>query len=681
MKNLMRTLGILGILILISSVKSALATVHIGGYEIIDSRRVSRTVYEYTCLVTATNDGESDLEVAAIATSTADHTVVVAGDLLFGAVSAGDSVTSEEHLIITHDRRHPLEWSVLSWEVTATPEEVETDSDGDGLPDEWEREHFGSLDQTGEDDPDGDGLSNLDEHLAETDPITPTDYIRPGDSIQSAIDAAAAGTTVLVGPGTYILPAPLDFGGKAMALKSIRGAEETILRDHGFTFTAGETRATVVDGFTLKEIQGGEGGAVRIDRASPTIIGCHFDDNSGLFAGAIYVTGSAPLITKCRFEGNNRPVRFYEAEVALVNCMFNQNVGTPVTVSKSTGNIVNCTINDKSTLLHNDDAEVTVINSILRSSGSPYGTISYYRPFAHKWATFVHCNVYGSEVNGQGTWLRAFGHNGGGNFDLDPLFVTADDLHLQPTSPCIYRGTKMGAPDDDIDGEVRQRPDNVDIGADEVYGEDGETPPLIRYFSSSQPHAYTCAGVVLKWEVRYAESVRIEPGVGDDLPATGTIRVYPTETTTYRLIARNGDQEVEKELIVPLIGLEDTDGDGIIDGIEICACTDPQDPDSDADGLVDGVEDADHDGEVDPGETHPCQADTDGDGMPDGWESDNGLDPLADDAQEDLDGDGFTNLVEYKGGADPGSTASYPKVTQFSFDQNGSMTSFRRRIP
>jgi hypothetical protein len=44
------------------------------------------------------------------------------------------------------------------------------DSDGDGLPDEWEIAHFGNLDQTGAGDPDKDGLTNLQELQYGTNP-------------------------------------------------------------------------------------------------------------------------------------------------------------------------------------------------------------------------------------------------------------------------------------------------------------------------------------------------------------------------------------------------------------------------------------------------------------------------------------------------------------------------------
>ncbi len=44
------------------------------------------------------------------------------------------------------------------------------DTDSDGLPDDWEKFYFGDLAQNANDDPDGDGVNNLSEYLAGTNP-------------------------------------------------------------------------------------------------------------------------------------------------------------------------------------------------------------------------------------------------------------------------------------------------------------------------------------------------------------------------------------------------------------------------------------------------------------------------------------------------------------------------------
>ncbi len=52
------------------------------------------------------------------------------------------------------------------------------DSDGDGLPDAWERLTFGNLAAGPTGDPDNDGMNNLQEYLAGTKPLDGNDYLR-----------------------------------------------------------------------------------------------------------------------------------------------------------------------------------------------------------------------------------------------------------------------------------------------------------------------------------------------------------------------------------------------------------------------------------------------------------------------------------------------------------------------
>ena len=60
--------------------------------------------------------------------------------------------------------------ATLCFAVPASAQMEPNDTDNDGLPDTWEMNQFGNLDQGAYDDPDGDLFDNLDEYNAGTDP-------------------------------------------------------------------------------------------------------------------------------------------------------------------------------------------------------------------------------------------------------------------------------------------------------------------------------------------------------------------------------------------------------------------------------------------------------------------------------------------------------------------------------
>ncbi|MFO1459505.1 MAG: hypothetical protein U1G08_08840 [Verrucomicrobiota bacterium] len=65
------------------------------------------------------------------------------------------------------------------------------DADGDGLPDFWEQDHFGSLAETANGDPDGDGMNNAAEYAARTMPTDPTSQwkvVAAGDSAHAGLE-------------------------------------------------------------------------------------------------------------------------------------------------------------------------------------------------------------------------------------------------------------------------------------------------------------------------------------------------------------------------------------------------------------------------------------------------------------------------------------------------------------
>jgi len=55
---------------------------------------------------------------------------------------------------------------------------VPTDSDGNGLNDDWEIQYFGRLGIDPNADPDKDGFTNYQEYLAGTDPLNPNSALR-----------------------------------------------------------------------------------------------------------------------------------------------------------------------------------------------------------------------------------------------------------------------------------------------------------------------------------------------------------------------------------------------------------------------------------------------------------------------------------------------------------------------
>jgi hypothetical protein len=158
-------------------------------------------------------------------------------------------------------------------------------------------------------------------------------------TIQAGIDAAAAGDTVLVAPGTYTGPSnrDLDFAGKNLVLRSSGGPEATIIdcqtQGRGFVFQNGETAASVVEGFTIQNglANGTFGGAILIEGgAMPTIRECRFVSNHANTGGAVYVEGSGAALTGCDLEGNTADnfgggVYGQGAGLELSGCSFAEN--------------------------------------------------------------------------------------------------------------------------------------------------------------------------------------------------------------------------------------------------------------------------------------------------------------------------------------------------------------------
>jgi hypothetical protein len=149
-------------------------------------------------------------------------------------------------------------------------------------------------------------------HLAE--PAAATVWNVPGHAatIQAGLDLAAAGDTVLVGPGTWAGAGNvnLTFAGRDIVLRSSAGRDLTVIHcgnvTRGLAFTGGETRAAVVEGFTIRDGNAPTGGGLLVDESSPTLRGCRFVScfASSHGGAADLQDSSSPRFEDCVFDSN-----------------------------------------------------------------------------------------------------------------------------------------------------------------------------------------------------------------------------------------------------------------------------------------------------------------------------------------------------------------------------------------
>lgn len=114
-------LGLLGgMSLLLLLPKSASAELTVGQYTLVQSTRITRTIYELTYNANMTNSGSAVLSATATLTGHGANITVVEGALDFGDVAGGATVTSRDTFKVRHDRTMPFDPASLVWQVQAT---------------------------------------------------------------------------------------------------------------------------------------------------------------------------------------------------------------------------------------------------------------------------------------------------------------------------------------------------------------------------------------------------------------------------------------------------------------------------------------------------------------------------------------------------------------------------------
>ncbi len=292
--------------------------------------------------------------------------------------------------------------------------------------------------------------------------------VEPGDQLPPIVEIAPPGMTIIVQPGVY--EGPIDFGGKALVIRSTGGPEVTTIVPPGggeqdgeggplVLCTSGEGVNSILDGFTIAGGTAPRGGGMLVDGAQPLVVNCIFRDNFATAGqgGAIAILDGSPEIVNCVFLGNHA---FFPGDGGSSG-------GGAIYNEGSAPRITNCTFIDNFT-----DGDGGAIRSDFASAPFIANCVAWFNTFdAISGPVGL---VSFSNIEG--------GFPGPGNIDAHPRIV--NEYELGVFSPCIDAGDTTAFPSNlnrDVLGQPRFFDDvavedtgkgfpPIDMGASEFQG-------------------------------------------------------------------------------------------------------------------------------------------------------------------------------------------------------------------
>jgi hypothetical protein len=358
--------------------------------------------------------------------------------------------------------------------------------------------HFAHLDYGATDDPDGDGILNVDEYRFGWNPTVATaarvrniTAKRGYRTVFAAIVGASTGDELVAAPGSY--RENIHFLGKGVTLRSTDPLDPnivatTVLYGGGsgtvVRFIAGENSDAVISGFTItggKASRGGgiyclnssptilsnviignySGGGVYCEGGSPVLRGNRVEKNLSTYAAGMYFEGGAPTITDNIIERNwgkrgaGICLRGCQAATIERNAIIGNNgfLGGGVFLDASRVRLRNNLIaanraNERGGGVYHFQGEAIIVNNTIAGNWAEYvGGI--YRENGAGDSLVMNCILWdnGDDLYGLEASYSCIEDDdqGTGNIHVNPQFISPEegDYGLRPNSPCINAGNSV----------------------------------------------------------------------------------------------------------------------------------------------------------------------------------------------------------------------------------------------